>query len=259
MMALKRERTYVILVCFVLLTVALPSAESAQNFTTKMNQSHKDSQSSPLKLNPKLSLQIKIHALLLWGSVGFFMPIGILVIRFASSCTCGKNFRILFYFHVVLQTVAVGLATAGAVLSLKNFENTFNNTHQRIGLALYGFIWFQPLLGFLRPNRGVKARSIWYLIHWLIGIAICIVGIANIYIGLHTFHERTSKSVRLWVALFTLEVSFFGFVYLLQDRWMYMLGQGARHCDEQIRPTDHITSPSTSTMKKQITISDIIG
>ncbi|XP_078167963.1 cytochrome b561 domain-containing protein At2g30890-like [Carex rostrata] len=251
MLALKREKTVVIFVWFVLLTIIVPSVESARNIT---DQSHNDSQSRPLKLNPKLSLQIKIHALLLWGSVGFLMPIGILVIRFASSCTCGKYSRVLFYLHVVLQTAAVALATAGAVLSLKNFQNSFNNTHQRIGLALYGFIWFQPLLGFLRPNRGVKARSVWYLIHWLIGIIICMVGIANIYIGLHTYHEKTSKSVRLWVVLFTIEISLIGFAYLLQDRWQYILEQGARHCDEQIRPTDNMNSPSTSVNKEHVAI-----
>ncbi|KAF3334782.1 cytochrome b561 domain-containing protein [Carex littledalei] len=111
MLALKREKTVVIFVWFVLLTIIVPSVESARNYT---DQSHNDSQSSPMKLNPKLSLQIKIHALLLWGSVGFLMPIGILVIRFASSCTCGKYSRVLFYLHVVLQIAAVALATAGA-------------------------------------------------------------------------------------------------------------------------------------------------
>lgn len=101
--------------------------------------------------------------------------------------------------------------------------------------------------------RGVKARSVWYLIHWLIGIIICMVGIANVYIGLHTYHEKTSKSVRLWVVLFTLEVCLIGFAYLLQDRWQYILEQGARHCDEQIRPTDNI-SPSTSVNKEHVAI-----
>jgi hypothetical protein len=51
------------------------------------------------------------------------------------------------------QIVAVVLATAGAALSIRNFENAFDNTHQRIGLALYGFVWLQPLIGFLRPDR----------------------------------------------------------------------------------------------------------
>lgn len=112
--------------------------------------------------------------------------------------------------------------------------------------------WFLFLL--CRFIRGVKTRSIWYLIHWLMGISICMVGIANIYIGLHTYHKKTSKSVRLWVVLFTLEVSLIGFAYLLQDRWQYILGQGAWHCDEQIRPTDNMNSPSTSVDKEHVAI-----
>jgi len=136
-----------------------------------------------LQLTPKLSLQLKLHAFLLWSSVGFLMPIGVLLIRASSTVKSAKSVMLLFYCHVgsqvsgmnyshlsqplsssqhhlifrcgslSLQIVAVVLATAGAVLSISNFENAFNNTHQRIGLALYGFIWLQPLIGFLRPDR----------------------------------------------------------------------------------------------------------
>lgn len=164
------------------------------------------------------------------------MPIGILLIRISKNVKSTKSVKVLFYCHVATQILAVILATAGAVLSISNFENAFNNTHQRIGLALYGFIWLQPLIGFLRPDRGVKIRSMWYLIHWLLGIAICAVGIANVYIGLHTYHERTGKSVRLWTVLLTVEVSAMAFIYLFQDRWNYMVQQEAVLGDEQMEP-----------------------
>lgn len=49
--------------------------------------------------------------------------------------------------------LSVLLATAGAVMSIKNFENSFNNNHQRIGLALYIAIWVQAIMGFLRPHK----------------------------------------------------------------------------------------------------------
>ena len=117
------------------------------------------------------------------------MPIGVLLIRASSSVKSAKSVKLLFYCHVgsqvsgmnshlsqplsssqhhlifrcgslSLQIVAVVLATAGAVLSISNFENAFNNTHQRIGLALYGFIWLQPLIGFLRPDRLDRAALI---------------------------------------------------------------------------------------------------
>ncbi|CAK9137683.1 unnamed protein product [Ilex paraguariensis] len=52
----------------------------------------------------------------------------------------------------VSRVLAVLLASIGAVLSIKNFANSFNNSHQRIGLALYGAIWVQALAGFRRPK-----------------------------------------------------------------------------------------------------------
>jgi hypothetical protein len=51
------------------------------------------------------------------------------------------------------QMVAVLLATAGAIMSIKNFNNLFNNNHQRLGVALYGVIWLQVLVGIFRPQR----------------------------------------------------------------------------------------------------------
>jgi hypothetical protein len=124
-----------------------------------------------LQLTPKLSLQLKLHAFLLWSSVGFLMPVGVLLIRVSSNVRSAKAVRVLFYCHVASQIAGVALATAGAVLSVKNFENAFNNTHQRIGLAIYGLIWLQPLVGFLRPDRlGTRLSSIRicvFLLHFL--------------------------------------------------------------------------------------------
>ncbi|KAL5231176.1 hypothetical protein ABZP36_029952 [Zizania latifolia] len=175
------------------------------------------------ELTPKLSFQLKLHAFLLWSSVGFLMPMGVLLIRISNNVKSTKSINVLFYCHVASQIVAVILATAGAVLSMSNFENAFNNTHQRIGLVLYGSIWLQPLIGFLRPDR-----SVWYLTHWLVGIAVCVVGVANVYTGIHAYHERTGRSVRLWTVLLTVEVSVMAFVYLFQDRWNHVVQQQQR-------------------------------
>ncbi|KAM3412777.1 hypothetical protein ACQJBY_004126 [Aegilops geniculata] len=199
------------------------SIHGASDSLEGLNQSYKSVQ--PLELTPKLSLQLKLHAFLLWSSVGFLMPIGVLLIRFSSNVKSAKAVRVLFYCHVAAQVAGVALATAAAALSITNFENAFNNTHQRIGVALYGLVWLQPLIGFLRPDRGVKARSVWYLSHWLLGVVVCVVGVANVYIGLHTYRERTGRSVGLWTALLTAEVSAVALVYLLQDRWNHVVRQ----------------------------------
>jgi hypothetical protein len=94
-------------------------------------------------------------------------------------------------------------------------------------------------------GRGVKVRSLWFFIHWLLGIAVCGTGIANVYTGLRTYHERTAKSVSIWTGLLTVEVSFLAFFYLLIDRWSYMIKQGHLPV-EQLRPNDnHRTYPTT--------------
>ncbi|TVU35614.1 hypothetical protein EJB05_17513 [Eragrostis curvula] len=151
-----------------------------------------------------------------------------------------------------LEIAAILLATGGAVLSLMNFENSFSNRHQRVGLALYGFMWLQPIIGFFRPERGAKIRSLWYFFHWLLGIAVCATGIANVYIGLHTYHERTTKNVRLWTGLLTLEVCFLAFFYLMIDRWSYMMKQGQLPV-EQLRPIDNRRTYPT-TLRKELSI-----
>jgi len=100
--------------------------------------------------------------------------------------------------------------------------------------------------------RGVNVRSLWYFFHWLLGIVICATGIVNVYIGLHTYHERTTKSVRLWTGLLTVEVIFLGFFYLMIDRWSYMMKQGHASV-EQLRPTDNRRTYPT-TLRKELAI-----
>lgn len=85
---------------------------------------------------------------------GSYLPLDI---EFSGRCFC---FLVLLYSagfilhaRLDLQIAAVLLATGGVALSVMNFENSFSNSHQRVGLALYGFMWLQPLIGFFRPER----------------------------------------------------------------------------------------------------------
>ncbi|XP_039058232.1 cytochrome b561 domain-containing protein At4g18260-like [Hibiscus syriacus] len=178
------------------------------------------------KMSEQMTSYIAVHGLILWVSMGFLMPLGILTIRMANKLEeGGTRVKVLFYLHAILQTVAVLLATVGAVVSIKNFENSFNNNHQRLGLALYGAILMQALVGFFRPPRGSKRRSTWYLTHWILGTATSMVGIINIYTGLEAYHKKTSKSSGIWTILFTAQVSFIAFFYLFQDKWEHIQKQ----------------------------------
>ncbi|GMH01493.1 hypothetical protein Nepgr_003332 [Nepenthes gracilis] len=217
-----------VLACFALFTVHLPFAGCI--FLSKPYQAFSNTSmkaKNPELLSPEMKFDITLHGLLLWASMGFFTPVGVLIIRMFSRFgeDCGTKLRVLFYFHPVFQMLSVLLATAGAVMSIKSFENAFNNNHQRIGLSLYLAIWVQTVLGFCRPQRGSRSRrrSVWYFGHWALGTTITIVGIINIYTGLEAYEKMTSESVWLWTILFTAEVSFVAFLYLFQDKWDYIM------------------------------------
>ncbi|KAI9385569.1 hypothetical protein POPTR_011G080400v4 [Populus trichocarpa] len=177
------------------------------------------------QLSPKLVSDINLHGVLLWASMGFLMPLGVITVRMSHREEGGRR-KALVYLHFVLQILSVLLATAGAIMSIKSFENSFYNNHQRIGLGLYGAIWVQAVVGFLRPRRGNKRRRTWYIVHWILGTVISLVGIINIYTGISAYHKKMSRSTRLLAILFTAQVSFMAFFYLFQDKWEYMQKQG---------------------------------
>lgn len=54
-------------------------------------------------MTPKLSSEIEIHGFLLWASMGFLMPVGILIMRKSNREECGRRIKVLLYIHGVLQ------------------------------------------------------------------------------------------------------------------------------------------------------------
>lgn len=186
--------------------------------------------------------QIVVHGFLFWVSMGFLIPIGILSIRLSNREERGRRVRIMFFIHAVTQVLSVILVIAGAVLSLKNFSNAFNNTHRRIGVALYGLVFLQALSGLLRPTREAKRRSAWFFAHWVLGTAVSVMGIINVYTGLLAYQRRTSRSIKPWIVFFTAEIVCIGFLYLFQEKWGYIQKQGVVWGNEPtttIQPTDN--------------------
>lgn len=228
--------------CVGLTMLVLPFVSSAKEHVKSIG-SHTSKNGNIHKVSHKLMFEITLHGFLLWASMGFLMPVGILAIRMSNREQCGRRLKILFYVHAVSQVLSALLATAGAVMSIKNFNNSFNNHHQRLGVALYGIIWLQALTGVLRPWRGSKGRSFWFFAHWLLGTAVSMLGVINIYTGLGAFHEKTSRSIKLWSIALTAEISLIVFIYLFQDKWLYMQKQGVILGPEAVRPTEQDVSP----------------
>ena len=56
-----------------------------------------------MKMSPRLLFEITVHGFLLWASMGFLMPVGILAIRLANREENPKRLRIVFYVHAILE------------------------------------------------------------------------------------------------------------------------------------------------------------
>ncbi|XP_004504684.1 cytochrome b561 domain-containing protein At4g18260 [Cicer arietinum] len=245
-------------VCFVFVSFyasVLPFTQCTTLEEVNHFNSHRNTNSKVHKVNHQKSSDIALHGFLLWGSMGFLMPLGILTIRGSNKSEPGsRKSRVLFYFHVTFQMLAVLLATVGAAMSLKKFENSFDNNHQRLGLALYGAILLQAFIGFFRPHRGKKERSYWYLAHWILGTIVSVVGIINIYTGLKAYHKRTLKSTKFWSILFTVEVIFIGLIYLFQDKLEYMKKQRVIEGSDESTMSSYQDIPERQNQKEMLPV-----
>ena len=56
-----------------------------------------------VKMSPRLQFEITLHGFLLWASMGFLMPVGILAIRLSNKEENPRRHRIVFYVHSILQ------------------------------------------------------------------------------------------------------------------------------------------------------------
>lgn len=194
---------------------------------------------------------LKLHAWLMYASTGFLLPLGILVARFMRSArkySSSKSLQVLYYAHLALQVAGVAVLTGGAVYSFKSFGYSFDHTHQKLGMGLWIIMWAQPIIGFLKPNHGVKARPVWYAVHWLLGTGSAILCILNLYIGMKIWELITKESIRNLNIAFSVQVALMALVYLAQDRWGYLVEQG-RGVTKPIAPPPSATlSPISYSM-----------
>ncbi|KAE8654921.1 TRNA-methyltransferase [Hibiscus syriacus] len=176
-------------IAFIIINV-VPFVSSSQQHLESIG-SPTNNEENILKVSRKVMFEITVHGIILWASMGFLI-------------------------------LSVLMVTAGALMSIKNFNNSFNNYHQRLGVAIYGIIWVQALTAALRSFRGSKARSAWFFTHWLVGTAVCILGVINIYTGLGALHEKTIGKHKTLDHNLTAQICLMVFIYLFQDKWLQL-------------------------------------
>ena len=104
----------------------------------------------------------------------FCFPLGAMVHRFSPLSTARA-----VETHRAVQLTGALLATAGfgvAVAMTPDYVPHFSSTHTRVGLALFVIMWFQVLLGLLRPHKpkapelASTPRRVWRAAHATLGL-----------------------------------------------------------------------------------------
>lgn len=71
-----------------------------------------------LQMGPQTASHIAVHGLLLWASMGFLTPVGILTIRMSNKVDSVIKARVFFYLHIILQVDHLLCSSAKVVWSV---------------------------------------------------------------------------------------------------------------------------------------------
>ena len=127
------------------------------------------------------------HAWLMTLGFGVAMPLAVLG---AVGMRAGLGYA-WFEAHRIIMMGAFAMTIAGlatGIVEAGGWGTSFT-THRDLGIAAVALVFFQAVVGFVRPRReNKKLRTPWNLIHHNIGRVSIILGIANIYYGLLVVH-----------------------------------------------------------------------
>jgi hypothetical protein len=112
---------------------------------------------------------------------GVFFPLGVIAVKALNRFT-----RHYVRIHIATQALGFILATDGVATAYARFQ-AMDTMHGRIGAAVVGLFWLQPFGALLRPALGTPLRPYWFVLHWLVGTGIIILGWANIFFGIDIY------------------------------------------------------------------------
>ncbi|XP_028167929.1 putative ferric-chelate reductase 1 homolog [Ostrinia furnacalis] len=136
-------------------------------------------------------LLVKLHGsfmLLAWLGTS---SIGILLARYFRQVWVGRQLGgkdIWFAYHRILMVLTWLLTVVGFILILVEvggFATTGDNPHAITGLVTVILCFIQPIGAYFRPHPGTKKRPIFNWLHWFLGNAAHILGIATIFLAVY--------------------------------------------------------------------------
>ncbi|XP_058093498.1 cytochrome b561 and DOMON domain-containing protein At3g25290-like [Magnolia sinica] len=127
-----------------------------------------------------------IHGILNAVSWGILMPFGVIFARYLRTFKSADP--AWFYLHASCQCSAYVIGVAGWATGLKlggQSKGVQYNGHRNIGIALFTLATLQVFALFLRPKKDHKFRIYWNYYHHSIGYSVIVLGIINVFKGLH--------------------------------------------------------------------------
>lgn len=125
-----------------------------------------------------------IHGVLNTVSWGILMPIGAIIARYLKEFKSADP--AWFYLHVICQCSAYVVGVAGWGTGLKlggDSPGVQFNPHRTIGIILFCLATLQVFALLLRPKPDHKYRAYWKRYHQVMGYAVIILSIINIFKG----------------------------------------------------------------------------
>eukprot|EP00658_Telonema_sp_P-2_P043044 TRINITY_DN3099_c0_g1_i6.p1 TRINITY_DN3099_c0_g1~~TRINITY_DN3099_c0_g1_i6.p1 ORF type:complete len:194 (+),score=26.74 TRINITY_DN3099_c0_g1_i6:109-690(+) len=144
--------------------------------------------------------------------------------------------------HAVIQSVGACLAVAGLLVAWKQIDDDgtghWHDWHGKLGLSLVSIVVAQILVAVLRPGAlyGSKEgtpHTLWSWVHRLVGVAIFVLAVVNMYKGLELNDVSTVPRV-LFIILVVIVVIAYVVVLLWRssDREQ-SAGEGVEDCSSE--------------------------
>jgi len=129
-----------------------------------------------------------------------------------------RYLKVFFYTHAVLQGFGVLIGTAGFILSMLTFQIPYELIrfkHGYLGIATMALVYFQGLLGVIRPKPVAKLaagnskspafwlRKTWEHAHGIIGKTTLVLGLVNCFTGVALMEPLLSEEndIIFWSAI----------------------------------------------------------
>ncbi|XP_013195136.2 putative ferric-chelate reductase 1 homolog [Amyelois transitella] len=136
-------------------------------------------------------LLLKLHGSFMLAAWLGTASLGILLARYFRQVWVGKQLGgkdIWFAYHRILMVLTWLLTVCGFILILVEvggWSSTGDNPHAITGIVTVVLCFIQPIGAYFRPHPGTKKRPVFNWLHWLVGNAAHILGIATIFLAVY--------------------------------------------------------------------------